>query len=181
MDLRFLDVEGVFYNSDWPRLIEAIDYAVTQGARVINLSLYASRPAPDDVRRAVQRAIDAGVLVVAIAGNDAQQLGPIANWREVLTVGAVDRGAELASFSNVGEELDVVSYGVDILSLVPGGALRTSSGTSFAAPAVAGLAALHVASQPELSVTELVDVLISQAVDLDEPGHDPRTGWGLIE
>ncbi len=180
MDLRLLDSEGVFYTSDWPRLVEAIEYAVDQGARIINLSLYAMRTPPTAVHEAVQRAVDRGVLVVAIAGNGAEELGPIARWSEVLSVGAVNAQGELATFSNVGEELDLVSRGVDVLSLVPGGALRTGSGTSFAAPRVAGLAAFHIASDPSLTVTELVDVLRGEAIDLGAPGHDPYTGWGLI-
>ena len=181
MDLRFLDEQGLFYTGDWDRLTAAIDYAVAQGARIINLSLYASRIPPDRVRDAIRDAEEAGVLVVAIAGNDAGRLGPIASWNEVTTVGAVDRELRLAAFSNVGDELDLVSYGVGVLSLVPGGALRISSGTSFAAPLVAGLAAFHVASRPEISVTELVQLLREQAIDLGEPGHDPETGWGAIE
>jgi Subtilase family len=181
MDLRFLDAEAQFYSTDWRRFVDAIDYAVHQGARIINLSLYATRPPPDFVHEAIRRAIAADVLVVAIAGNDAADLGPIANWREVVTVGAVNRDSELAAFSNVGEELDVVSVGVDVLSLVPGGSTRTYSGTSFAAPRVAGIAALHLANHSELNSWELADWLIRSAVDIGDSGHDPQTGWGLVE
>ena len=181
MDVRFLDEEALFYTSDWDLLAEAIDYAVAMGARIVNLSLYATRLPPAAVREAIQRATTRGALVVAIAGNDAAQLGPIADWNEVFTVGSVDRNLEQAWFSNVGEELDAVSPGVDVLSLIPGGAARTSSGTSFSAPRVAGLAALHVAQQPELTPAELAKILIDAATDLGIPGHDIRTGWGLIE
>ncbi len=180
MDLRLLDAEGVFYTSDWPRLAAAIDYAVDQGARIINLSLYATRVPPIEVREAIRRAVARDVLVVAIAGNGAEELGPIARWSEVLTVGAVDREGNPAGFSNVGEELDLVSRGVDVLSLIPGGTLRTGSGTSFAAPHVAGVAAFHIASDPSLSVAALIATLTAEAIDLGAPGHDVQTGWGLI-
>ena len=181
MDLRFLNTQGQFYMSDWPELVRAIDYAVAQGARVINMSIYASREPPDEVREAVQRAIDQGVLVVAIAGNDASVLGPIAGWQEIVTVGAVDVEGEVASFSNVGAAVDVAARGVNVLSLLPEGVTRTQSGTSFAAPLVAGVAAFHVSINPSLSPSDIETILRASAVDVGAPGHDIETGWGIIE
>ena len=163
---------------DPPR--RGVDYAVGQEARIINLSLYATRPPPVVVHEAIRRALDRGVLAIAITGNGAEELEPIARWSEVLSVGAVNAQDKPAAFSNVGEELDLVSRGVDVLLLVPGGALRTGSGTSFAAPRVAAPAAFHIASNRGLTVTELVDVLRGEVMDLGNPGHDPYTGWGLI-
>ena len=92
MDLRFLDSDGLFYTSDWQRLAKAIDYAVDNGARVINLSLYAVVEPPEAVRVAIARAVAQNVLVVAIAGNSAGEVGPIANRAAVLTVGAIPLG-----------------------------------------------------------------------------------------
>jgi subtilisin family serine protease len=181
MDLRFLDSRAQFYTSDWPALVRAIDYAVAQGARVINLSIYASREPPAAVREAVMRAIEQGVLVVAIAGNDASSLGPIARWEEVVTVGAVDVEGEVAPFSNIGAEVDLAARGVDVLSLLPDGIARTQSGTSFAAPLVAGVAAFHVSVNPSLSPVDIEAILRAGAIDVGTPGHDIETGWGLIE
>ncbi len=56
MDLRFLDSRGLFYRGDWPKLAEAIEYAVDNGARVINLSIYSRVPLPSYVRRAIREA-----------------------------------------------------------------------------------------------------------------------------
>ena len=181
MDLRFLDENGLFYTSDWGRLADAVDYAVGHGAQVINLSLYASRFPPAEVRDAIQRAVAAGVAVIAIAGNDAGELGPIAQWEEVIAVGAVDRWGKPAAFSNSGSGIDLVSYGVDVLGLIPGGRLAVGSGTSFSAPRVAGVAAYHLSESPSLSISDLLQRLIDEAVDLGEAGWDVTTGWGLVE
>jgi len=181
MDLRILDGDGLFYTSDWGKLAAAIDYAVDNGARVINLSLYAAAPPPSTVRSAIVRAARLGVLVVAIAGNDAGSLSPIATWTDVFSVGAVDRAGILAPFSNTGEGLDAVSLGVDVLSLVPGGRLATGTGTSFAAPRVAGLAALQIAEDPGISLADVIAFIKSRAVDVGPPGYDPMTGWGVVE
>jgi len=180
MDLRFLDSEGLFYTSDWPKLIRAIDYAIDNGARMINLSVYASKEPPPSVREAVLRALQNGVLVVVIAGNASAELGSIANWEEVLTIGATDQRGRPARFSNVGPEVDLASLGVDVLSLMPGGLLATESGTSFAAPRVAGLAALHLSQRPNLSPEEVEELLKRSAIDVGPPGKDPETGWGVL-
>ncbi|MEN6369153.1 MAG: S8 family serine peptidase [Thermotogota bacterium] len=181
MDLRFLDSSGVFYTSDWGRLADAVDYAVANGARVINLSLYATQEPPGVVREAIARAAAANVLIVAIAGNGSGDIGPIANRADVLTVGATDAAGNVATFSNTGASLDLVSLGVDVLSLLPGGFLASLSGTSFAAPRIAGIAALHLAQHPGLTVAELVDILRRAALDVGDPGRDTESGWGLIE
>ena len=181
MDLRFLDSQGQFYPSDWENLARAIEYAVNHGARVINLSLYATRSPPPRVREAVLHAVAEGVLVVGIAGNGSSVLGPIANWEEVLTVAAVDVEGEHAAFSDIGPEVDLSALGVDVVSFLLGGGLGARSGTSFAAPHVAGTAAFHVLRTPTLSLAELELLLRLQALEADAPGHDPKTGWGVIQ
>jgi subtilisin family serine protease len=70
---------------------------------------------------------------------------------------------------------------VEVVSFAPGGELVTGSGTSFAAPHVAGTAALLLSLHPELSRRELVELLTDTAKDLDLPGPDPATGRGLVD
>lgn len=77
-------------------------------------------------------------------------------------------------------EVDISAHGVDILSYLPGGQLATYSGTSFAAPCVAGLAALHISQRPNLSPSELEELLKRIAIDVGPPGKDPKTGWGVL-
>ncbi len=182
MDLRFLDSRALFYARDWRKLAAAIDYAVDNGARVINLSVYAKLTPPAYVRDALRRAVAHGVLVVGIAGNDGtDRVGYFGKWPEVLAVGAVDRNGRPARFSNRGPEVDLAGPGVQVVSFSPGGELVAGSGTSFAAPHVAGTAALLLSLHPDLSLEELVELLTGTAEDLDAPGPDPATGAGLVD
>lgn len=180
MDLRFLDSRGLFYASDWPRLARAIDYAVDNGARVINISIYAKVQPPAYVHDAIRRAASHGVLIVGIAGNDGASVGFFGRYPEVLTVAAVDRHGQAASFSNTGPQVDLAAPGVDVQSYYPGGSLRTGSGTSFAAPYVAGTAALMLSVNPSLTPSDIIAALCSSAIDLGPPGRDHATGHGLL-
>lgn len=180
MDLRFLDSAGRFFSSAWSRLVQAVDYAVDHGARIINLSIYAILEPPPAVREALQRAMDRGVSIISIAGNSGGAIGPIADWQEIMTVGASTGEAARAPFSSVGTSLDFVSYGTDVLSFLPGGNLTISSGTSFAAPRIAGIAAYHIAQDPALTPSDLEAILREAATDILAPGFDVETGWGMI-
>ncbi len=182
MDLRFLDSRALFYSSDWRKLAAAIDYAVDNGARVINLSIYARLTPPEYVHAAIRRAVAHGVLVVGIAGNEGKdEIGYFGKWPEVLTVAAVDRYGRVARFSNRGPEVDLAGPGVQVVSFAPGGERTSGSGTSFAAPHVAGTAALLLSLHPDLSLDELVELLTDTAADLYSPGRDPATGAGLVD
>jgi len=107
------------------------------------------------------------ILWVFSAGNGAGNHGPgvtvqrssparlSASFPNVVSVSAVDSGKNLASFSNYGKDVTVAAPGVSILSLAPGGVLTEDSGTSFAAPYVAGVAGLMLSVDPHLSSFEL--------------------------
>lgn len=180
MDLRFLDSRGMFYSSDWDLLAETVEYAVNQGADLINLSLYAVRPPPASVREAVGRAAAQGVVMIGISGNDGAELSYISTWSEIITVAAVNPHLDPTVFSNWGQEVDFAALGEDVLSFMPGGEISTASGTSFAAPIVAGTAAFLIAQQPTLSAAAVEDALRRMAVDVGSVGRDPETGWGII-
>ncbi len=180
MDLRFLDPLGLFYTSDWPRLIRAIDYAVENGARIINLSLYSNIEPPAAVRRAVQRAVNAGILVVGTAGNTGGRVGYFGKWSEVVAVGATDRSGRVAAFSNRGPEVTLVAPGVDITAHGIGGRPRVASGTSFAAAYVTGVAALLLSLRPDLSPGKLLEIFQYTSSYLEETGGS-TTGVGLLD
>lgn len=180
MDLRFLDSGGRFYTSDWEKLANAVDYAVENGADIINLSIYANVKPPEKVHRALKRAQSEGVLVVGIAGNNGERLGYFGRWDEVFTVGSVGRSGSVSSFSNYGPEMELVAPGEDVLSYKPGGELATGSGTSFAAPHVAGTAALILSKRPQISLSELKEILRDSARDLGKSGKDKTAGYGII-
>ena len=147
---------------------------------MINLSVYAVQPPPAFVFEAVGWAVAQGVAVVGISGNDGAELRYMSAWPEVITVAAVDPESTPTGFSNWGEQVDFAALGKDVLSFMPGGEVSMASGTSFAAPLVAGTAAYLIAQQPTLSPAELESALRRTAVDVGAVGHDPETGWGII-
>ena len=181
MDLQFLDSNGHFYTSDWDKLAEAINYAADNGARIINLSIYASLNPPPSVHRAVKRAERKGVLVVGISGNRRGRVRYISSWDEITTVGAVNRAGRPAEFTNFGPAVDLAAPGEEVLSYKPGGYLASGSGTSFAAPHVAGAAALLLSKNPGLSNREVKEILEETSEDIYEGGWDDKTGHGLID
>lgn len=181
MDIRFLDSRGFFYKSDWWKLAQAIEYAVENGARIINLSLYARVDPPGFVCHAIRNATKRGVLVITIAGNEGSRVKAFGRLPDVVTVGAVDKHMSPAPFSSRGPEVDLAAPGVDVISIVPGGVPVSSSGTSFAAPHVAGTAALLWALDKRLSPEGVREILRSTARDVGSPGKDEATGFGLVD
>jgi subtilisin family serine protease len=158
--------EGDEHDKD---IANAIRYAVENGAKVINMSFGKSfSPNKNWVDDAVKYAESKGVLLVQAAGNDSKNVDAIevfpnpnmqnntfsraTNW---ITVGASGPTAQdvVAYFSNYGKtQVDVFAPGVDIYSTLPGGNVYGSeSGTSFASPVTAGLAALIMSYFPDLS------------------------------
>jgi subtilisin family serine protease len=144
-------------------VIRAIDFAREHGAQVMNAS-FAHAPFSQLELEALQRARDAGILFVAAAGNDGRNndqtpLYPAsynALSDNVLSVAATTRSDTLASFSNFGaDSVDLAAPGASVLSTAPNGGYRTMSGTSMAAPHVAGAAALLLAAFPSLTLPQL--------------------------
>jgi len=181
MDLRFLDSAGRFFTSDWRKLADAIDYAVDNGADIINLSIYANITPPELVHDALERAESEGVLVVGIAGNSGKRVGYFGKWEEVFTVGSIDKSGRVSNFSNYGSEVELVAPGNDVLSYRPGGNLATGSGTSFAAPHVAGTAALILSRNSDIGLSQLKRTLRKSARDIGRSGKDQSSGYGIID
>lgn len=180
MDVRFLDSRGLFYERDWKNLVRAIDYAVQNGARIINLSFFAKTPPPKEVEQALYRAWEKGVIIVTIAGNDGREgVNLLGRYPFVLTVAATDRADRPASFSNFGPEVDLSAPGVEIPVLLPQGAVGTLSGTSFAAPHVTGTLALILSANPKLSNREAVEILLRACEPL--PFGKDGFGQGLVD
>ncbi|MBC7318372.1 S8 family serine peptidase [Candidatus Bipolaricaulota bacterium] len=179
MDVRFLDSRGYFYQRDWKNLARAIDYAVQNGARIINLSFYSKLPPPKEVEEALKRAWEKGVIVVTIAGNEGREgVNPLGRCPFVLAVAATDKSDRPASFSSFGPEVDLSAPGAEIPGFLPGGAVGSFSGTSFAAPHVSGTLALILSANPRLSGKAAVEILLSSADRL--PFGQTGFGQGLV-
>ncbi len=176
-------------------IVNGIRWATDNGADVINLSLGTSADSYF-LEEAVDYAYERGVTVVAAAGNDGTEaiLYPAA-YEHCIAVGAVRYDKELASYSNYGDELDLVAPGGDaeIYDYEDGIMQETfwafgigwgywlSSGTSMASPHVAGVAALVKSIHPEYGPDEIRQILQDTAQDLGTPGWDERYGYGLVD
>ncbi|MEV6735038.1 MULTISPECIES: type VII secretion-associated serine protease mycosin [unclassified Streptomyces] len=165
---------------------QAIDHAVSKGAQVINISQDTDVPlsADSELGKAVQRAIDAKVVVVASAGNDGmsgekRRTYPAA-FPGVLAVASSDRNNERAAFSQPGDFIGVAAPGVDMVSTVPGFGQCIDNGTSFSAPYVAGVAALLRAKHEDWSPQEIV-WQIQGTAERSVNGRDDYVGWGVVD
>ncbi|MBN2120573.1 MAG: S8 family serine peptidase [Candidatus Omnitrophica bacterium] len=150
----------------------AIIYAADNGAKVINMSLGGTEHS-ETVQAAIDYAYEKGVVIIAAAGNDdTSRLHYPAAYEHVLSVGAVDGNGERADFSNYGYWVDIYAPGVDINSTCMAGGYCDMSGTSMAAPYVAGIAAAIIAENPLLTPDE-VYALIQENADSFSGGPRP--------
>jgi len=173
---------GDEYDKDIAR---GIRYAVDNGAKVINGSFGKSfSPKAEWVYDAIKYAAEKDVLFVHAAGNDGANLDDPANpnypndqvnngpeiSNNVITVGALDPkyGSELvASYSNYGKiNVDVFAPGTDIYSTYPNNTYEYSPGTSMAAPAIAGLAALLFSQYPSLSAAQVKKIILKSGLPI---------------
>jgi subtilisin family serine protease len=177
MAVRWL-VRGVCESTS--TAIRAIDYAVANGADVINASWGGDTFSPA-LLAAVQRANDAGVLLVAAAGNESSSdpFYPAAfDAPNVLSVAAMRPDGYLADFSNYGSLVDIAAPGEQIVAAYVDenpGEYALVDGTSFAAPHVAGIAALLGESRPLL----LEDAAALRAKLIDSGWMNTRTDGGI--
>jgi len=187
LPVKVTGADGSGYYS-W--LIDGIIWATDQGADVINLSLGGDVDDPF-LEDACKYAYDHGVVITAAAGNDAGPVVyPAAYDAYVLAVAATDYNDEVADFSNFGPEVDVAAPGVYILGPAPQAYVGTgylpylfATGTSEAAPHVAGLAALIKSLKPDLSPADIMKVIRYTADDVNGStlsGRDDHVGYGRI-
>ncbi|MDX2541735.1 S8 family peptidase [Streptomyces sp. WI04-05B] len=164
VSVRVLDNAG---GGTTAQVIAGIDW-VTRHARkpaVANVSLGGNHNAPLDA--AVRNSIASGVTYTVAAGNDGQRAGDYspADVREAITVGATGRTDARADFSNWGPALDLFAPGVSIISAsyADDTGRATYSGTSMAAPHVAGAAALYLAERPKSRPAQVARALTTLA------------------
>ncbi len=178
MPVKVLDEYGNGWYSD---VIAGIVYAADNGANIINLSL-----GGEESSQALQEAVNyghvQGVLLIAATGNTGGPVFYPAACDHVLSVGATDADDLRPGFSNYGPETDVAAPGVSIYSTWPRlDGYWHKSGTSMAAPHVAGLAALIWSVRPDLANDQVAQAISQTALDLGTPGWDEFYGWGRID
>ena len=165
-------------------LAAGITYAVDHGADVINVSFTGGVDTRVQ-RDAVDYALTHNVIMVASAGNHSSAgVEYPAAYPGVISVGAVDQMDARSSYSAYGAGLDLVAPGDGILSwAIADGVshLGLWSGTSFAAPLVAGVVALMRSVDTDLTPSQAADILEQTAKDLGPAGWDRDFGYGLID
>jgi type VII secretion-associated serine protease mycosin len=162
----------------------AIHWAVEQDADVINLSLTLDQD-HDVVHDAIRRAVRAGIVVVAAAGNGgaAQKGNPTpypAAYPDVLGVGAVDDTGTRGGFSQRGPYVDVMAPGYQVVMTAAGGGHLVDSGTSFATPFVSGTAALIMQRFPKLRGRDVIDRIIATADPAPGGRRSDEYGYGIV-
>lgn len=162
--------------------VEAIRWAVDEGADVINMSfVLVTRRCPEELAAATRYAFEQGVLLVAGAGNYQDSGADIpANCPGVLAIGASDSQLEPWENTARGDFIHLAAPGVRMLTVGPGGEAWTSSGTSVSTALVSGVVALLRAQSPDASAEEVLSRLFATARDIHTPGWDEATGHGLV-
>jgi hypothetical protein len=175
--IEVLDANGVGNAFD---LARGILMALDQGATVINMSLgtYSDSAV---VRQAVELALSQGVMVVAAAGNEGVQgLTYPAAYPGVIAVSAVDARGEHAEYANTDPNVDIAAPGVGIYAAWEDDALVSFSGTSAAAPFVAGTLAMLLGGDAAVGTDEALDLIRDYANDNGAPGPDAEYGAGTL-
>ncbi|OGS55370.1 MAG: hypothetical protein A3K60_07310 [Euryarchaeota archaeon RBG_19FT_COMBO_56_21] len=158
------------------------DGDTSDGADVITMSLGVDG-ASTILSNAVNFASSRGVVMVAASGNSGTSyVSYPAAYPSVIAVGAVDSSMNRASFSNFGNDLDIMAPGVQVYSTQGGGdRYQSLSGTSTAAPFVSGVAALMLTENPALTPLQIGQILNSTAIDRGpRTGFDTTYGWGIV-
>lgn len=204
--LRVLNDSG---SGSWSATVAAMDWAVTHGLQVVNLSLGSSQDPGSTVKAAFDNAEAAGLVIVAAGGNSGNPRGNgnnviyPAKYASVIAVAATDKNDTRPSWSSTGEEIELAAPGVSVLSAWNDGTsphnpqpiyfdgdwYKEGSGTSMASPHVAGTAALVLANgslidQNGDGIVNNIDVrlwLRSTADDLGTAGKDSWYGYGLVD
>jgi subtilisin family serine protease len=184
MPLKFMNSSGFGTTKD---AIEAINYVIARkrdgvNVRVISAS-WGSKMRSQALEDVIRKAQEAGILFVAASGNDSANTDQLPqypagyNLGNVISVAALNRQDELASFSNYGaKSVHVAAPGANILSTWLGNEYEEHSGTSMATPIVSGVAALVLSKQPDLSVDELRSVLLKSVDKLPHLNGKVSTG-----
>lgn len=161
--------------------IAGVEWAIDNNMNIILMS-FGLTSYSQIFKNVLQEAYDSGILLVAASGNNGQNniLYP-ARYSTVIAVGALDNDNNLASFSSYGFEQELVAPGVDINSTSLINLYSVSSGTSLAAPHVAGVAALIKSFNNSLTNEQIRAKLKNDALDLGTAGKDDFYGYGLVQ
>jgi subtilisin family serine protease len=162
-------------------IIKSLNYAVLHGAQIINMSF--AGPRDILIERGIAATAARDVVLVAAAGNAGPKsppLFPAAN-PNVIAISGTDAQDRLFAASNRGVHIALAAPGTDIFLPAPDQKYQMTSGTSFSAAYVSGIAALLLERNPALKPSEVRAILTSTARDLGTPGKDEMFGYGQVD
>lgn len=199
MPIRFMNS---IQNGSLSALVSGIEYAIDNGCKVINLSLGTTKET-QTLHNIIQRAYDENIIVVAAVGNSSSTvLNYPAAYDTVVGVGAVTSTGSHASYSQRNSSVWISAPGTRVpTTMISGNAAipvypitsdissshpdypiyKTVSGTSFACPHIAALAALAASIDPDITPDEFMEHLKTTAVDQGTAGRDDFFGYGLVD
>jgi hypothetical protein len=179
--IRAFDPAGVSAEGSTFNILKGLDWAVANGARVINMSF--AGPADPAVHRSLEAAHKKGVVLVAAAGNAGAKSPPLypAADANVIAVTATDADDKLFEQSNRGRHIAVAAPGAQILLAIPDGSYEVASGTSYSAAEVSGIVALMLERKGNLTPDKVRGILLATTKDLGPKGHDSMFGAGLVD
>ncbi len=161
-------------------VVEALDRTYTEGVKIVQISLSTSQFS-QVLKDSVQEANERGILIISTAGNTGErEVRYPAAFEGVIGVGAVNSSKKIESYSTLGDHVSLVAPGASIYTTSLYSGYSSVSGTSFAAPQVAGTAALIWSVAPDISSEDVRQILFQSAEDLGEPGKDFVFGNGLL-
>lgn len=181
LSLKVLGHSGVGSND---AVAKAVLHAAEAKADIVCMSLGSPKPNPQ-LHDAIKLACKEGVIIVCAAGNDGGAVNYPAAFAETIGVGAVDKTGAACEFSSRGKEIVVAAPGADITSTWLADGYATVSGTSMAAPFVAGTLALYVSAckrdGKQIDQPSVLKALSQTCRDAGDAGHDSVYGWGLLD
>jgi len=180
---RIMPVRIAYNNSGscyayFSTMASGVTWAADHGARVVNIS-YANVPSSSAVQSAANYLKGKGGLLFVSAGNYNRDEG-FTPTDTMIPVSATDSADNRASFSSYGAFVALSAPGVGIYTTVQGGTYGAVSGTSFASPVAAGVAALVMSANPSLTPDQVKNILFTTAVDLGTAGRDIYFGYGRV-
>ena len=163
------------------RLLDALEIAFAEGARIINMSF----AGPEDilVGETMEALHGRGVVMVAAAGNEGPRAVPAypAAHARAIAVTAVDAADRIFSGANRGAHVAVAAPGVDVIAPAADNRYTIATGTSMAAAYITGAVALMLELRPDMAPDEVRAALVRSARDLGPSGHDRDYGAGLVD
>ena len=172
--------------TDLDIILSGLDWCIANDMDIVNMS-FGSFSSSVAFEAMIEKAYNSGLILVAASGNNDNgthtydYVNYPAKYDEVIAVSAIDKTNLVASFSSSGPTVEVAAPGVNIISTFTNNDFAYASGTSMAAPYVAGTLALYKELYPAATNAQIRQMMINNAMDLGVAGRDKLYGYGLVQ